>query len=112
MGAEGGPPHDAVWRALVEGTQAGVALLDTGLRYVYVNPALARMNGVSAAGHVGRLVAEVVPQVQGNEELMRQVLADGRPREGDSSGQTRARSDHVRRYWRKSRHMRKRLRLK
>ncbi|WP_232792425.1 SpoIIE family protein phosphatase [Actinacidiphila yeochonensis] len=112
MGAEGGPPGSGMWRALggdpwrtlLDGTQAGVALLDTGLRYVWVNPALARMNGVPAAEHVGRLISEVVPGVHADEGMMRRVLADGVPRAGDTSGQTRADSEHVRRYWHSSYH--------
>jgi serine phosphatase RsbU (regulator of sigma subunit) len=99
------PPHgNRLCCDLVEGTQAGVALLDTQLRYVYVNPALARMNGVPAAAHVGRTIAELLPRLDAGEDVMAQVLADGEPRESVSSGQTRADSPHVRRYWRGSYH--------
>jgi PAS domain S-box-containing protein len=93
-----------VWHALLEGTDAAVALLDTDLRYVYVNPALARMNGVAAEEHIGRTISEMVPAVDAGEEVLRQVLADGRTREIISSGQTRADSPHPRRYWQGSYH--------
>lgn len=93
-----------LWRALLDGTEAGVALMDTDLRYVYVNPALARMNGIDAAAHIGRTITEMVPGVEAGEEVMWQVLADGRPREMVSSGQTRADSPHPRRYWHGSYH--------
>ncbi|MBY8877587.1 SpoIIE family protein phosphatase [Actinacidiphila acidipaludis] len=93
------PPGDWLWRALLDGTQAGVAVLDTELRYLYVNPALAAMNGVAPAEHIGRTIAEVVPAVDAREDVLRQVLADGRCREVVSSGQTRAESPHARRYW-------------
>ncbi|MFE7353564.1 SpoIIE family protein phosphatase [Streptomyces sp. NPDC057543] len=78
---------------------AGVGVLDTGLRYVYVNPALERLNGVPAAQHLGRTVAEVIPGVDAREDLMRAVLTDGKPREITSSGYTAAEGSKVRRYW-------------
>ncbi|WP_329133856.1 SpoIIE family protein phosphatase [Streptomyces sp. NBC_01476] len=99
-----GPPPGWVWEALLSGTQAGVAVLDTGLRYRYVNPALARINGVRVAEHIGRTMSEVVPGVETREDLMRQVLADGIPRELVSSGQTRAESPHPQRFWQGSYH--------
>jgi serine phosphatase RsbU (regulator of sigma subunit) len=97
-------PDSVVWRALLEGTRAGVALLDADLRYLYVNPALARMNGVPPAGHVGRRISEVLPRLDAGEEILLQVLADGRSREAMTSGQTRADSPHDRRYWHGSYH--------
>ena len=98
------PPGDWMWPALLDGTQAGVAVLDTDLRYVYVNQALARMNGIPAAAHLGRTIAEMVPAVDAREDVMRDVLADGLSRETVSSGQTRADSLHARRYWQGSYH--------
>ncbi|WTE38589.1 SpoIIE family protein phosphatase [Streptomyces sp. NBC_01618] len=78
---------------------AGVGVLDTELRYVYVNPALERINGVPAAAHLGRTVAEVHPGIDAREEMMRAVLADGKPREITSSGYSATAGDKVRRYW-------------
>ncbi|MER5635401.1 SpoIIE family protein phosphatase [Kitasatospora sp. NPDC002227] len=86
-------------RLILEGTPAGVGVLDTELRYRYVNPALARMNGVPAADHLGRAIAEVVPGIDAREDVLRAVLADGRPREVTSSGHTRQPSTLRRRYW-------------
>ncbi|MFJ2894069.1 SpoIIE family protein phosphatase [Streptomyces sp. NPDC087218] len=87
-----------VLAALVGGTSAGVGVLDTGLRFLYVNPALERINGIPAAEHIGRTVAEVLPLVDAGEEMMLAVLADGRPREITSSGFTGA-TGGARRYW-------------
>jgi PAS domain S-box-containing protein len=92
------------WEALLHGTEAGVAILDSELRFRYVNPALARMNGVPVEAHLGRTMAEVVPGVVTNPQVMRDVLADGRPREMLSSGQTLADSPHSRRHWQGSYH--------
>ncbi|MFG1805256.1 SpoIIE family protein phosphatase [Streptomyces sp. NPDC049040] len=101
------PPVDAgAWAlsALLNGTTAGVAVLDADLRYVYVNPALARMNGLDAAAHIGRTVAEIVPGVDTGIEILHRVLADGRTRELVSRGHTRADSPHRVRVWRGSYH--------
>ena len=47
---------------LVSQSPIGLAVLDTELRYVLVNPALERINGMPAEDHVGRgLVGEVLP---------------------------------------------------
>jgi PAS domain S-box-containing protein len=86
-------------RQMLEGTSAGVGVLDADLRYLYVNPALARMNGVPADDHLGRTIAEVVPDIDAGEAVLRQVLADGQSRETISSGQTKAPSGLPRRYW-------------
>ncbi|TXS81267.1 SpoIIE family protein phosphatase [Streptomyces sp. sk2.1] len=92
------PPGPEVLAALVGGTTAGVGVLDTGLRFLYVNPALERINGIPAAEHIGRTVAEVLPLVDAGEDMMLAVLADGKPREITSSGFTEA-TGGVRRYW-------------
>ncbi|MGW1410369.1 SpoIIE family protein phosphatase [Streptomyces sp. NPDC002403] len=84
--------------ALVDGTMAGVGVLDTGLRYLYVNPALERINGIPAAEHLGRTVTEVLPGLDAREDMMRAVLADGKPREITVSGFT-AQDATVRRHW-------------
>ncbi|MGV9289447.1 SpoIIE family protein phosphatase [Streptomyces sp. NPDC003719] len=59
----------------------GLAVLDTELRYVSVNPALERINGVPAEAHIGRTVREVLPQVDTDalEGAARRVLETGRP---------------------------------
>ncbi|MCQ4081024.1 SpoIIE family protein phosphatase [Streptomyces sp. RB6PN25] len=93
------PPGRSVLLELVEGTTAGIGILDTELRYLYVNPALAVMNGVPAADHTGRTVAEVLPELDAREDVLRAVLADGRPREVTSSGQTQAAFPLDRRYF-------------
>ncbi len=100
MGAEPlWPPGEPLLRQIVDGTSAGIAVLDTELRYVYVNAALARMNGIPAADHIGRAIGELLPALDYREQLLRAVLADGRPREETTSGHTRAASDVDQRYW-------------
>ncbi|WP_328911122.1 SpoIIE family protein phosphatase [Streptomyces sp. NBC_00234] len=97
--AQPAPFDPAVTAALFGGAMAGVAVLDTGLRYLYVNPALERLNGVSAAAHLGRPVFEVLPEIEARVDVLRKVLADGQAREITYTGQTWAVSDLEQRYW-------------
>ncbi|MFF3015571.1 SpoIIE family protein phosphatase [Streptomyces sp. NPDC057939] len=65
---------------LVAQSPIGLGVLDTDLRYVSVNPAEERLNGVPAAEHIGRYVHEVLPAVDASfEAAMREVLATGIP---------------------------------
>ncbi|MFI9272154.1 SpoIIE family protein phosphatase [Kitasatospora sp. NPDC052896] len=66
---------------LVAQSPIGLAVLDTDLRYVLVNPALEGINGLSAGKHLGRTVREALPflDVEAIESAMRQVLASGTP---------------------------------
>ncbi|NUR03183.1 MAG: PAS domain-containing protein, partial [Streptomyces sp.] len=59
----------------------GLAVLDTDLRYVSVNPALERLNGIAAEEHIGRSIGEVLPHldVEAIEAAARHVLETGRP---------------------------------
>lgn len=86
-------------RQILDGTPAAVGVLDTDLRFLYVNPTLALMNGLPAEDHLGRTVAEVVPEVDARDEVLRAVLVDGVPRETVSSGHTHADSPLERRFW-------------
>ncbi|MEV1054466.1 SpoIIE family protein phosphatase [Streptomyces sp. NPDC049887] len=65
---------------LVSQSPIGLGVLDTDLRYISVNPAEERMNGVPAAEHVGRHVHEVLPFLDASfAATMRQVLVTGTP---------------------------------
>ncbi|WP_171163415.1 SpoIIE family protein phosphatase [Streptomyces sp. I05A-00742] len=66
---------------LVAQSPIGLAVLDTDLRYVMVNPALERIHGLSAEQHLGRTVREVLPfvDIEESEATMRRVLATGTP---------------------------------
>ncbi|MEW1636866.1 SpoIIE family protein phosphatase [Streptomyces sp. NPDC093801] len=66
---------------LVAQSPLGLAVLDTGLRYVLVNPTLERINGLPAEEHLGRTPREAVPFLDTDviEASMRQVLDTGVP---------------------------------
>lgn len=93
-----------VLRQIVDGAAAGIVVLDTDLRYLYVNPHLARMNGMPAEAHMGRTITDLLPGVYRPAEALRQVLRDGRPREIVISGHTQARSPFAHREWRSTYH--------
>jgi PAS domain S-box-containing protein len=67
---------------LISQTPLGLAVFDSDLRYVAVNPALERLTGVTAAEHLGRPVRESPPFLDaddGVEATLREVLATGTP---------------------------------
>ncbi|MEV3929241.1 MULTISPECIES: SpoIIE family protein phosphatase [unclassified Streptomyces] len=90
--------------ALIGGSPAGVVVLDTDLRYVYVNPAFERLNGIPAAAHLGRTVDEILPEVDVRTDVVHRVLADGRARAVTVGARTRTDPDVQRRSWRTSYH--------
>ncbi|MFI2206358.1 SpoIIE family protein phosphatase [Streptomyces sp. NPDC020192] len=71
----------ALSERMVEQSPSGLAVLDPHLRFVSVNPALERINGLPAAEHVGRPLAEVLPQLETEalEAEARRVLRTGVP---------------------------------
>ncbi|WP_438484145.1 SpoIIE family protein phosphatase [Streptomyces sp. S186] len=66
---------------LVAQSPIGLAVLDADLRFVMVNPALERINDLSAEQHIGRHVRDALSFLETDtiEERMRSVLATGRP---------------------------------
>ncbi|MDH6710052.1 PAS domain S-box-containing protein [Kitasatospora sp. MAA19] len=59
----------------------GMGVFDTQLRFVRLNEALARANGLPAGEHLGHRLTEVLPGINGAEAeaVMRRVLENGRP---------------------------------
>ncbi|MFG3497725.1 SpoIIE family protein phosphatase [Streptomyces sp. NPDC047928] len=66
---------------LIAQSPIGLAVMDTELRFVTVNPALARISGVPGAQHTGRHVREALSFLDAElvEPAMRQVLETGVP---------------------------------
>jgi PAS domain S-box-containing protein len=71
----------ALSERMVRQSPMGLAVFDTQLRYVSVNPALEKINGLPAAEHVGRPLREVLPQwdTDALEATARRVLDTGVP---------------------------------
>ncbi|MFD8820047.1 SpoIIE family protein phosphatase [Streptomyces sp. NPDC059627] len=102
--APGVPPVDIGYidllRGIVEDAAVGFAVLDTNLRYLYVNPHMARMTGLPAAAYLGRTQHEVLPHIQRPDQVLRDVIHDGRPREAVVTGRTWVDSPYQVREWR------------
>jgi PAS domain S-box-containing protein len=57
---------------------AGLILLDKDMRYIQVNEIAARMNGIPLQNHIGRTVAEVLPELFPNiKPVFDRVLIEG-----------------------------------
>ncbi|MFE2506960.1 SpoIIE family protein phosphatase [Streptomyces naganishii] len=71
----------AVWDGLFARSPVGIAVLDTRLRFLRVNPALQAMNGLPEAAHIGHRLVELLPGVNAAdmESAMRRVLSTGEP---------------------------------
>ncbi|WP_125469085.1 hybrid sensor histidine kinase/response regulator [Methylomagnum ishizawai] len=64
--------------ALLATAPIGLACLDLELRYVQINSALADMNGLPVDAHLGRSVAEVLPELwPGLAPVLQRVLDNG-----------------------------------
>ncbi len=66
---------------LVSQAPIGLAILDSDLRYVAVNPALERIHGLPEKDHIGRHYRDILPAAQFDvpEAAMRHVLETGTP---------------------------------
>ena len=93
-------------RRILDGAGVGVAVLDPSLRYTYVNRALAGYNGFPPEAHIGRSLAEILPDidVEPLERMLRQVLADGAPRSTTVEGVTNASRDSELRWFHNAYH--------
>ncbi|MEV7612646.1 SpoIIE family protein phosphatase [Streptomyces sp. NPDC089799] len=71
----------ALSERLVSQSPIGLALLDTELRYVLVNPALERINGIPAEQHIGNRIRDMLPflDVEMLEGTVQRVLTTGVP---------------------------------
>ena len=71
----------AVLDTILASVSLGIGFLDTDLRYIRINPALAAVNGVPAEQHIGRTVREMLgePTASFTEPILRKILATRRP---------------------------------
>ena len=77
-----GSPRDqlALLDALFDQAPVGMAFWDTELRYRRINPALAEINGIAPADHIGRRPSELLGEVGAEiEPVMRRALETGMP---------------------------------
>ena len=90
----------ALLETLLKSAPVGFAFVDRDYRFVRINDALAEMNGLPPAEHLGRRVSEVVPQLWPRlEKLYERVLDTGEAVGGvELTGETNARPG-VQRDW-------------
>ena len=90
----------ALLETLLESAPVGFAFVDRDFRFARVNDALAEMNGLPAAEHLGRRVSEVVPELWPQLDALYQgVLGSGEAVRGlEISGATDAQPG-VQRHW-------------
>ncbi|MBD2515980.1 PAS domain S-box protein [Nostoc sp. FACHB-973] len=70
----------ALLNAWLTTSPVALAFLDTELRYVYANEALAAVNGLPQSQHIGRTFREVLPQwAEQIEPVFEQVMATRQP---------------------------------
>ncbi|MFN6537506.1 MAG: PAS domain S-box protein [Nostoc sp. EkiNYC01] len=70
----------ALLNAWLTSSPVALAFLDTELRYVYANEALAAVNGVPRSQHIGRTFREVLPEwAEQIEPVFEQVMATRQP---------------------------------
>ncbi len=93
----------ALLEPVFEQAPAGLAVFDEQMRFVRVNAALARMDGVPQEEHLGRTIGEVLPGMAGElGARLRDVIAERRTiTDAEVEGRTRARPGEVR-VWRAS----------
>ncbi|WP_331771021.1 SpoIIE family protein phosphatase (plasmid) [Embleya sp. NBC_00888] len=88
-----------LFHRVLEETSAPIGILDPHLRHVYVNPALARIDGRPAHEHVGRDLAEGFPGLEVPRDVLRAVLADGIAREATVTGVSTVAGARQTRWW-------------
>ncbi|MGW4995844.1 SpoIIE family protein phosphatase [Streptomyces mirabilis] len=73
--------NETVFEQIFTDLPLGAAVLDTDLRYVWVNPTLDKFSGVSAAMRRGRSLEAAFPAAQARvlKEILRGVLTSGTP---------------------------------
>ena len=69
-------------QAIYDGAPVGLCFLDRKMRYVSLNKQLTQMNGVPAAAHLGRTVAQVIPHVFPRVEPFIRRALEGEPMSG------------------------------
>ena len=72
--------RQAQFEAFFAAANAGMMILDRQLRYVQINEAMAELNGICVADHIGRLLREVLPELAATlEPMLQEILDTGKP---------------------------------
>ena len=72
--------RQAHFEAFFAAANAGLMILDRQLRYVQINEAMAEINGICVADHIGRSLCEVLPELAANlGPILQEILDTGKP---------------------------------
>ncbi|MEA5626487.1 PAS domain S-box protein [Nostoc sp. UHCC 0251] len=64
--------------AFINSAPVGVSIVDQELRFSFINEALAKINGIPAAAHIGKTLWEIAPDLTPKpEQLLQHVLTTG-----------------------------------
>jgi len=67
-------------KAFLAASPAGLSIIDSQLRFVWINQALAEFHGLPIEEHLGKTIREVTPRIASTvEPLFREVLGTGQP---------------------------------
>ncbi|MEG4293900.1 PAS domain S-box protein [Microcoleus sp. C2C3] len=95
--------RQAQFEAFFAAANAGMMILDRQLRYVQINEAMAELNGICVADHIGRLLREVLPELAATlEPMLQEILDTGKPiLDYEVAGET-PKQPGILRYWQAS----------
>jgi len=72
--------RQAQFEAFFAAANAGMMILDSQLRYVQINEAMAELNGICVADHIGRSLREMLPELAATlEPMLQEILDTGKP---------------------------------
>jgi len=92
--------RQAQFEAFFAAANAGMMILDSQLRYVEINEAMAELNGICVADHIGKLLREVLPELAATlEPMLQEILDTGKPiLDYEVAGET-PKQPGILRYW-------------
>ncbi|MEG4838223.1 PAS domain S-box protein [Microcoleus sp. B9-D4] len=95
--------RQAHFEAFFAAANAGLMILDRQLRYVQINEAMAELNGICVADHIGRSLCEVLPELAATlGPILQEILDTGKPiLDYEVVGET-PREPGILRYWQAS----------
>src|ERR1700691_4275406 len=68
------------WGGFFDAPNVGFAVCDKSLRYLKINDALARMNGIPAAAHLGKTIYDILGDAAAKvEPALHHVFVTGQP---------------------------------
>jgi len=92
--------RQAQFEAFFAAANAGMMILDSQLRYVQINEAMAEFNGICVADHIGKSLREMLPELAVTlEPMLQEILDTGKPiLDYEVAGET-PKQPGILRYW-------------